>query len=1009
MYLVSTPEVKGIVTSIYDLEGVKKYDVFVNGVVRTFYSGQIALVKETENYSWIDLDTFRSYLTAYQINKPSSQNLYSLNTARIDFVPYQFRPALKMIHSDEPRILIADSVGVGKTIEAGLIIKELEARHELERILVICPRPLVSERKWEIEMKRFDEDFIPVDGSTLRQIISDTDRDGEWPIRYNKIIIPYSILDSKTFLGDDSGRRHSFGLSEIDNDTHFDLVIVDEAHHIRNGSMDKDKAFAYKCTKFFCDHSDAVVMLTATPLQTGDDDLFTLLNVLRPDIVIDKKTFEMMSKPNRYISRAVRSLRTAEPGWTDTAIQEMTDLRHTQWGDNIITQNPLYNDILMRLKKGEINREERVKLIYDMESLHSFNTMINRTRRRDIQDFCVRRSHTISVEFTEYQQELHDEILTFEKKALSVLHSSRAVPFMMSTIKRQAASCIFGLSPYIHDIIDRRLHQINDDSDYNYADPELDDHEAYALSTLAQNVIELAAKLPDEDPKFEQTLNIIKCKSQMDNNKIMIFSTFRHTLSYLNSKLNAEGFRVIQIDGSVKDNIRFEMKRRFELPKENAEAIDIMLFTEVGSEGLDYQFCDMMINYDLPWNPMRIEQRIGRIDRRGQMSEAVNIYNIITENTIDADIYYRCLLRIGIFESHMGECEDILGSIGPKIENIVLNAGLTEQERKMKLEQIADNEVRKAQELDRLEEEEKELFGFDLNDFTTSQEIRHAENPWLTPKFLMHLIDHYFQKRIGKGSFLLGDSALKTLRLSATARQLLHDDFRKVSGSKNLVQRKWEAYLNGKIPTHAITFDSEAASKDRDSFFITPMHPLAKQAAKYFSTNDTGYLRLEYYSSSIPEGSYLFSVYAWEYTGNRTFTKLVTVCENGVIESNFVDILESSCNSTISPERGYDWSALENKQVKLWTNARLLHRQDTSVISKYKIESISSNMRNKIRSLEQQINDTSDDSLSRMKTSELETARETFQKKLSEINTASERADIFSTLLANGIIIVKGE
>src|SRR5699024_2814555 len=161
-------------------------------------------------------------------------NLYSLNSARIDFIPYQFRPALKMIHADEPRILIADSVGVGKTIEAGLIIKELEARTELEKIVVICPRPLVAERKWENEMKRFDEEFIPVDSATLRQIVSDTDRDGEWPVRYNKVIIPYSIMDSRLYNGDDQKRTRSFGLSELDPEPHFDLVIVDEAHHIRN-------------------------------------------------------------------------------------------------------------------------------------------------------------------------------------------------------------------------------------------------------------------------------------------------------------------------------------------------------------------------------------------------------------------------------------------------------------------------------------------------------------------------------------------------------------------------------------------------------------------------------------------------------------------------------------------------------------------------------------------------------------------------------------------------------
>ncbi|MGN0650268.1 MAG: DEAD/DEAH box helicase [Oscillospiraceae bacterium] len=1009
VYLVSAPEIKGIVFAVHDLGETKKYDVFVDGSIRTYYSGQISPVEETVGYNWIDLDTFRSYLTAYQIKNPSSQNLYSLNSARIDFVPYQFRPALKMIHSDEPRILIADSVGVGKTIEAGLIIKELEARNELERILVICPRPLVSERKWELEMKRFDEDFIPVDGGVLRQIISDTDRDGEWPIRYSKVIIPYSILDRRVYFGDDSGRRHSFGLNELNPKPHFDLVIIDEAHHIRNGSLDKDKAFAYKCTKFFCDNADAVVMLTATPLQTGDDDLFTLLNVLRPDVVIDKKTFELMAKPNRYISKAVRSLRAAEDGWRETAIREMLDLRRTQWGDNVVAENPLYNDIMNRLGKDEITREERVKLISDIESLHSFNTMINRTRRRDIQDFCVRRSHTISVEFTEYQQQLHDELLSFESSALSLLHNSRAVSFMMTTIKRQAASCIFGLAPHIRNILERRLVQISDNYDCDWSDMEMDEQSADAFSDLAKRILELADNLPETDPKYEQTLQIIKSKSLLENNKVMIFSTFRYTLAYLRSKLLNEGFRVVQIDGSVKDETRYEMKNRFELPKENTDAIDILLFTEVGSEGLDYQFCDLMINYDLPWNPMRIEQRIGRIDRRGQQSEAVNIYNIITENTIDADIYYRCLLRIGIFESHIGDCEEILGSIGSKIEDIALDANLTDQERKTKLEQIADNEVRKAQELIRLEEEEKELFGFDLTEFTTSQEIRSAENPWLTPSAMRRLVEHYLRERIGTGTYILGESPLKTLRLSASARKELLDDFRKLSGSRNMLKRKWESYLSGKIPNHSVTFDSEAASQDRDSFFITPMHPLAKQAAIFFSKSETGYLKLEYHSSLLPEGTYLFSVYAWQYTGINSYTKLVTVCEDEMVEKELTDIFEAAQNLATLPDMQPDWSSLEGKQITLWTNARSLHKQDMDVIINSKIEILTNIHRNSVRSLEQQIIDASDESIRRMKKGELEGVKETFDKKISDIKAAASRADIFTTLLANGVIVVKGE
>lgn len=605
VYLVSDPKINGVVMSLKNLGDITQYNVFVNNEIKQYYTGQIALVEKSAGYNWISLTEMRSYLTAYQINNPSSQNLYSLNSARIDFVPYQFRPALKMIHADEPRILIADSVGVGKTIEAGLIIKELEARSDLERVLVICPKPLVAERKWELEMKRFDEEFISLDGATLRQIISDTDRDGDWPVRFNKAIIPYSILDSKVYNGEIGRRNRIFGLSELDPEPHFDLVIVDEAHHIRNGSDDKEKAFAYKCTKYFCDHADAVVMLTATPLQTSDNDLFTLLNVLRPDIVVDKDTFEMMSRPNANISRAVHLVRAMEEDWNEKASTELLDLQKTQWGDNVIAENPLYNDILRRLESNEIDREERVKLISDIESLHSFGTMLNRTRRRDIQDFCVRRSHTVSTSFTEYQQTLHDELLFFEHEALSTLHNANSVAFMISTIRRQAASCIFGLAPYIRDIISRRLMQLDYDPDSLIND--VDEKSLNTISSLAKKVLMLADKLPEKDPKFEETYDIIRKKQEQSNNKIMIFSTFRHTLSYLKRKLSECGLRVEQIDGSVKDDTRYELKSRFELSRENEYAIDILLFTEVGSEGLDYQFCDMMINYDLPWNPMKIE------------------------------------------------------------------------------------------------------------------------------------------------------------------------------------------------------------------------------------------------------------------------------------------------------------------------------------------------------------------------------------------------------------------
>ncbi len=123
------------------------------------------------------------------------------------------------------------------------------------------------------------------------------------------------------------------------------------------------------------------------------------------------------------------------------------------------------------------------------------------------------------------------------------------------------------------------------------------------------------------DPKFEKLKEILEGKRILENKKIMIFSTFRLTLQYLYKKLKRAGFKVGMIHGGVKDSDRITLRNRFESNSEDENSLDVMLFSEIGCEGLDFQFCDTMVNYDLPWNPMSIEQRIGRIDRRGQKSK----------------------------------------------------------------------------------------------------------------------------------------------------------------------------------------------------------------------------------------------------------------------------------------------------------------------------------------------------------------------------------------------------
>lgn len=1007
VYIVAEPDLKGVVLSVQNIDGLNKYQVFVNGELKTFLTGQIALCEEKATYNWVDLDTFQSSISSYQINNPSASNLYSLNSARIDFVPYQFRPALKIINSDEPRILIADSVGVGKTIEAGLIIKELDAREELENIMIICPKPLVAEHKWLNEMRRFDEEFEELDSYRLRQLISEADTDSAWNSKHGKVIVPYSILDSRVYEGEKGKRGQTCGLIDLDPPPHFDLVIVDEAHHIRNGSMEKDKAFAYKCVKYFCDHADAVVMLTATPLQNSNDDLFTLLNVLRPQVVMDKGTFNVMSKPNKYISECSHILRTATNNWQEEALNALLQITTTQRGANVISKNPKYNKAISVLQQEEVSREERVELIHDVESLHSFNSMINRTRRKDIQDFCVRRTHTLETHFTEEQRKLHDELLNFERIALTELHDARTVPFMMSTIKRQAASCIFGLAPYIRDLINRRITQIADDAGVDIEDFDFN-QVATVLSKSANRILDLADNLPEEDPKFDEVYEVIKRKNEQENNKIILFSTFRHTLAYVKKKLVARGLRVEQIDGSVKDEMRWELRKRFELPKQEPEALDLLLFTEVGAEGLDYQFCDVMINYDLPWNPMRIEQRIGRIDRRGQVSEVVNIHNVITEGTVDADIYNRCLLRIGVFEQSIGECEEILGEIGNQIEAIAIDPHLTDEERRVKLEVMADNEIMRIQEMNRLENEAKGLFGIDLSAYTTAKEIQEAESPWLSPGSLQFLVERYLTKRLGEKTYIFGADDVKNLRLSAEARGLIKDDFRKLPNVRSALKQSWEQYLKGIKPNLKITFMQETAEKNRDAQFITTVHPLVKQAAKYFETAEMLNINLVLQSETIKAGVYPFSVYVWKYVGIKPNIKIKVVCGNDEIVREWNEIMQCAKAAPVNVSVGRStWDLLEKKNIELWKIEKQQYIDELKSEVAFRLETINNNFNQNILSLEQRLRDMIDERMIRMYQSMIESETEKYKVKIADLKRKGEQADIHFTLIANGILTVE--
>ena len=993
VHLVSDRNTKGMVVGIDKVGATLRYKVFIDGKVREFFEGQIELEKLTDALNFSSIAEIQRILTAYQIRKPSADSLYSLNAARIDFVPYQFRPALKLIKSDTPRLLIADSVGVGKTIEAGLLIKEMQARASLDMILIICPKPLVAERKWEIEMKRFDEDFTAVDGSLLRHIIQEVDRDGEWPDKYKRLIIPYSLLTEDLLIGKSKRGSGIPGLYDLDPIPFFDMVIVDEAHHVRNISTQKHKA-----VRFFCENANAAVFLTATPLQLGNDDLFTLLNLLHPDTVIDRATFSAMAEPNGYINQAARNLRVAnhEP----EALKALCSATATDWGLNVIAPNPVYQQTVKALSNGEISREQRVKLINDVESLHSFSNMITRTRRQDIEDFCVRRAYTLQSLFTDRQRELHDELLDFQSAVLSIKHPTISLKFLMCTIRRQAASCIFGLAPFINSIIQRGLGAIDDDYDTQDA-IEGSDADLSDLGKLARNVIELAENLPPEDLKFDGLAEIIYERQSRENNKMLIFSTFRHTLKYLVKKISAlDNIRVAYVDGSIKDDERYALRKRFALSKNDPHAVDILLFTEVGSEGLDYQFCDTLVNYDLPWNPMRVEQRIGRIDRRGQNSDVAHIYNCITHGTIDEEIHERCLMRIGVFEHSIGDCSDILGSLAQSIQDIILDVNLTEAERAIKLEQMADNEVRQVQEMRRLEDDEKQMFGLDISSFT--DDIDKADNPWLASEAIKRLVSGYLEARLNTDKPVLTDSRLK---LTLAEKAVLADDYKILSHTSS--DTIWAKYLRSSAAVCGIAFNQDAA-KDPKILFLTPVHPLVRQAAMFFSSDKHFTTAVEVSSSDIAPGTYPFQFYIWDYTGGKPRAQLLPICTEKDVQNELSTLMQNAISTEIQLDGADDeWEKLAEHHLAFWQIEREKYKSDFNSLCRFKLESLAKSVNARKNSAQRQIDETKSESIIKMRTAEIERLDGEFAAKKQKLEESAQLADIHTTLLVNGVLVVR--
>ena len=982
-----------------------RYRVFHNNAYATYYERQLQAVTAANNENQhIEVSELHARLTSLQLLSPSNANLYSLRAGRIQHVPYQYRPVLKFIRAEQPRLLIADEVGVGKTIETGLILKELQARTDISSVLIICPKALVAERKWQLEMQRFGEQFTHLDGATLRHCLHETDLEGEWPERHAKTILPFSLFDSDLVLGSDktARRRKEKGLLELDPPPKFDLVIVDEAHNIRNSST-----FLHQGVRYFCDNAQAVLLLTATPVQLGSEDLFTLLNVLRPDLVIDQASFAQMAAPNPYINGAVQHCRQAQEGWQQGALECLDAVAQTEWGRLFLREDPGFQSAYDALQETSIDDATRVELIRTLERMYTFSPLLNRTRRRDIGKFTTRKSETVSVDFTPAQQRLHDDLLDVVARILTRCHNMTNVKFMMTTVRRQAASCIYGLAPLLANMLNKKL-DLLDAAEFSADDQDFDLGFVDDVRTDVERLLERARDLDPHDPKVSAFTRVLNEKSELPNNKALVFSTFRHTLAYLHTHAQTTGLRVALIHGDVPDDERADLRRRFALPKEESEAVDVLLSSEVGCEGLDFQFCDMVLNYDLPWNPMKIEQRIGRVDRFGQESETVAIINFVTPGTVDADIYERCLLRIGVFQDAIGGSEEILGEITQELRDIAENFELTPEERAARLQQLADNEIRDVHEEQELEAREAELFGLNLPEKTWRREVEAAESYWLTPDSTERTVKVYLAERLGKDvESVVGDKALKSLRLNQAARNALLEDYKKLPRSTEPAVRAWEKWLKGDQPTLSVTFEQQTAADNPKVVLLSILHPLVRQAAHFLDVTETKHCSVQVSSDTLPAGEHRFALYRWSKRGIKQDETLVAVTEAPELEEVLVELLERVEDRPVTaPIDQAALDALDALHHSKWSEAQASHIADNQLLVEHRVQSLTASHRARVRTIEDQLFRATNEKIRRMKQGELSRANADFDRRMTELQQSATTGDISTSQILVGTLLV---
>jgi superfamily II DNA or RNA helicase len=625
---VKVISVKNIgINIIIEAIGLEKNHTYYNSILTIDDINNKIEIEEEKKYSFSgDAESLFLYIESHRIrNAFQFDPLYAVNVSQIDPLPHQIEAVYHYImQNPHIRFLLADDPGAGKTIMAGLLLKELKYRGLVTRVLIVVPGQLKDQ--WMREMKeKFQENFTIVDRNVMRS-------------EYGKNIFTDK---NQVIISMDFAKQDDVILAL--RESNWDLCIVDEAHKMSAYKYGEkiSKTQRYTLGEVLSHNTTFLLFLTATPHRGDPENFRLLLDLLEPGFFVNT---EMLSE----------SIKNKD--------------------------NPLF---LRRLKE-------------DLKNLDG--TPI----------FPPRKVQTIKYNLSEDEKNLYNEVTEYVKyqynKALK--KDKRNVAFALTILQRRLASSVRAVRKSLErrykrlkELYEKGQELYNKDQTFQEVDYEnyLEDLEekerwkkeeellekltsAETFEELKDEIEKLAhlVDLAKEVEKKEIETKLTELKKLMDEEnlretktKLLLFTESRDTLEYLVEKIKKWDYSVVEIHGGMDLDERIRAESIFR------NEAQIMVSTEAGGEGINLQFCWIMVNYDIPWNPNRLEQRMGRIHRYGQQHE-VRIYNLISTDTIEGKIINRVFQKLEQIKEHLGldRVFDVIGDVltGKNLKDLIMEA-----------------------------------------------------------------------------------------------------------------------------------------------------------------------------------------------------------------------------------------------------------------------------------------------------------------------------------------------